>query len=71
MGFSCEHDYTSNRETVIKKLSDFDGIVIRSRIKIDEEFLSEANHLKFIARSGAGLESAPNGDGARGRRYHS
>jgi len=57
MGFSCEHDYTSNRETIIKKLSDFDGIVIRSRIKIDEEFLSEANHLKFIARSGAGLEN--------------
>jgi phosphoglycerate dehydrogenase-like enzyme len=57
MGFSCEHDYTSNRETIIEKLSDFDGIVIRSRIKIDEEFLSAAKHLKFIARSGAGLEN--------------
>ena len=57
MGFACEHDYTSNRETIIKKLPDFEGIVIRSRIKVDGAFLSSAKQLKFIARSGAGLEN--------------
>jgi D-3-phosphoglycerate dehydrogenase len=33
------------------------GIVIRSRIAIDREFLDKAIRLKFIARVGAGMES--------------
>ncbi|MFD1552622.1 phosphoglycerate dehydrogenase [Putridiphycobacter roseus] len=51
-------DLTSNTLEEIKLLiSDFDGIVIRSRIKLDENLLKSANNLKFIARSGAGLEN--------------
>ena len=57
MGFHCEYDCSSNRTSILKKISVYDGIVIRSRIKIDFEFLSAANKLKFIARSGAGLEN--------------
>lgn len=37
-------------------LSTIDGIAMRSRISIDEEFLDANPSLKFIARSGAGLE---------------
>jgi D-3-phosphoglycerate dehydrogenase len=33
------------------------GIVIRSRFRIDEQFLKGAKNLEFIARSGAGLEN--------------
>jgi D-3-phosphoglycerate dehydrogenase / 2-oxoglutarate reductase len=33
------------------------GIVIRSRFPMDEDFLSHAQNLKFIARSGAGMEN--------------
>ena len=57
MGFNCEHDYSSNRTYILKKISVYDGIIIRSRIKIDSEFLNAAKKLKFIARSGAGLEN--------------
>ena len=57
IGFTCEHDYTSDRARIIEKLPDFEGIVIRSRTKVDEQFLAAAKHLKFIARSGAGLEN--------------
>src|SRR5690606_12680034 len=39
------------------KINDYDGVVIRSRFKIDKTFLDKAAHLKFIARVGAGLES--------------
>ncbi len=38
-------------------IEDADGIVIRSRFPMDEEFLSGARSLKFIARSGAGMEN--------------
>ena len=57
MGFNCEYDYSSNRTSILKNISVYDGIIIRSRIKIDFEFLSAAKKLKFIARSGAGLEN--------------
>lgn len=57
MGFNCEYDYSSNRTSILKNISVYDGIIIRSRIKIDIEFLNAAKKLKFIARSGAGLEN--------------
>jgi D-3-phosphoglycerate dehydrogenase len=56
-GFTCEHDYSGNYDEIKAKIRDYNGLVIRSRIPIDESFLESAKHLKFIARSGAGLEN--------------
>jgi len=56
-GFINEFDFTSSKEEIEKKTHDYDGIVIRSRFKIDKTFLDNSNNLKFIARVGAGLES--------------
>ncbi|MGB3773993.1 MAG: 2-hydroxyacid dehydrogenase [Leeuwenhoekiella sp.] len=56
-GFSNEEDYTSSKEETEQKIADYQGIVIRSRFKIDRTFLDKATNLKFIARVGAGLES--------------
>ena len=41
---------------VILKNFDFDGIVLRSRFKIDSNFIYKAKGLKFIARYGSGME---------------
>src|SRR5690606_41478106 len=57
-GFTNDLDYTSSQEEIEKKIQHYDGIVIRSRIKIDKTFLDKATNLKFIARVGAGLESS-------------
>ena len=38
-------------------LQDAVGMVIRSRFKVDEELLKSTKNLKFIARSGAGMEN--------------
>lgn len=35
----------------------YDGIIIRSRFTIDQQFLDKATNLKFIGRVGAGLEN--------------
>ena len=56
-GFSNEEDYTSSKESVEKKIENYEGVVIRSRFKIDKQFIDAAKNLKFIARVGAGLES--------------
>ena len=57
LGFENHEDYTSSKEEVEKKIKDYDGIVIRSRFPIDDQFLSAATNLKFIGRVGAGLEN--------------
>lgn len=56
-GFTFTEDFTSTYDEVLEKISDFDGIIIRSRIPLDENFLRHAKHLKFIARVGAGMEN--------------
>jgi D-3-phosphoglycerate dehydrogenase len=56
-GFTNDEDYTSPKNAIELIIDQYDGIVIRSRFKIDSQFLDAATHLKFIARVGAGLES--------------
>lgn len=56
-GFTNEENYTSSKKEIENAISKYDGIVIRSRFKIDKTFIDKATNLKFIARVGAGLES--------------
>lgn len=56
-GFTNEGDYKSSKAEVEDKIANYNGIVIRSRFKIDKAFIDRATNLKFIARVGAGLES--------------
>lgn len=56
-GWTIEHDHTSDHAAVQAKISHYDGLVIRSRIPVDRALLEAASNLKFIARSGAGLEN--------------
>lgn len=57
VGFTNQADYTSTKEEVETKIHQYQGIIIRSRFKIDQTFLDKATNLQFIARVGAGLES--------------
>lgn len=56
-GFTNHEDFSSTKEEVEAKIHEYQGIVIRSRFKIDKTFLDKATQLQFIARVGAGLES--------------
>ena len=56
-GFVLEEDFISSYNEVINKIENYDGIIIRSRIPIDENFIRHAQNLKFIARVGAGMEN--------------
>lgn len=56
-GFTNEADFTSKKDEVENKIENYHGIVIRSRFKIDKNFIDKAINLQFIARVGAGLES--------------
>lgn len=56
-GFSVEEDHISSYEQVVEKISGYEGVIIRSRIPIDRNFLKQSKNLKFIARVGAGMEN--------------
>lgn len=53
-----EVDYFPNilPEEVLEKVSNYEGLIIRSKFVIDENFLKHASKLKFIGRAGAGLD---------------
>ncbi len=56
-GFLIEEDFVSSYKDILVKIQGFEGIIIRSRIPLDKNFLEKASHLKFIARVGAGMEN--------------
>ena len=56
-GFDCVDASSSDFEICKELLTDADGIVIRSRFPMNEALLKFAPQLKFIARSGAGMEN--------------
>ncbi|NML69555.1 hydroxyacid dehydrogenase [Chryseobacterium sp. RP-3-3] len=55
--FVLEEDFTSSYDEVCRKIENYDGIIIRSRIPLDKNFLEKGKNLKFIARVGAGMEN--------------
>ncbi|MGB1312400.1 MAG: 2-hydroxyacid dehydrogenase [Bizionia paragorgiae] len=57
LGFTNTLDFSASKEEIEKTIHKYDGIIIRSRFKIDAAFLDKATTLKFIGRVGAGLEN--------------
>lgn len=57
LGHECVEAYDKSKNQLLNIVSNFEGIVIRSRFKIDASFLEKCTQLKFIARAGSGLEN--------------
>lgn len=56
-GYVCEENFTASYSELLELLGGYFGVVIRSRVKIDKAFIDAAKNVKFIARSGSGLEN--------------
>jgi D-3-phosphoglycerate dehydrogenase len=56
-GYTCVEASNFSKEACLQEVHTAFGIVIRSRFAMNEEFLQFAPDLKFIARSGAGMEN--------------
>lgn len=56
-GIACIDLSTAGKEEVIQQLDHFDGLVIRSRFRLDRNILSTLSKVKVIARAGAGMEN--------------
>lgn len=56
-GYINVEAYKMTLDNVKSIIHQFDGVVIRSRFKIDTDFLKNGKRIKFIARVGSGLEN--------------
>lgn len=56
-GHICDDFINKNAENILAVIHEYEGIVIRSKIKLEKEVLGKAVKLKWIARVGAGMES--------------
>lgn len=57
MGFLCEDLSHKTTDEILPVLSQYIGVVIRSKFKFDQTAFNHSNNLKFIARSGSGMEN--------------
>lgn len=57
LNYKCDTYYNSSKIEIEKNIYKYNGIILRSRIKIDKQFIDKAINLKFIARAGSGLEN--------------
>ena len=57
LGFKNYFDLISTKKELEKKIWEYQGIILRSRIEIDKKFIDSCKNLKFIARVGSGLEN--------------
>jgi len=44
------------RKQILEIISNYDGLIVRSKTKVDKELLEKAHKLKFVARAGSGLD---------------
>ena len=56
-GFSCDDGTKKTKEEIISLIENYSGIIVRSRITIDKNFIDKAVSLLFIGRVGAGMEN--------------
>ncbi len=56
IGYEADYRPQIKREEVLDIIGQYDGIIVRSKLQIDQEFIDKAHQLKFVGRAGAGLD---------------
>lgn len=56
-GYECDWKTDLSRIEILEQIHTYEGAVIRSKFLFDQEIIDKAKNLKWIARSGAGMEN--------------
>ncbi len=56
LGLEPDYQPKITREEVMRIIPDYDAVIVRSKTKINKDFLEKASHLELIARAGSGLD---------------
>lgn len=56
MGFTCHYLPDITPETVLQIIPEYHGLIINSKIRVDQGLLDAAKQLRFVGRLGSGME---------------
>ena len=56
LGFQVDEFLTLSKQETKSIISQYSGLILRSKFTLDADFIDSASHLTFIARAGAGLD---------------
>ena len=56
LGFEVNYKPDITRFEILEIIKDYEGLIIRSKTRVDKEFLAHCEKLEFIGRAGAGLD---------------
>lgn len=57
LGYTCNYQPTIKLEEALGIIAEYEGLLIRSKFRVDKQVLNTATSLKFIARAGAGMDN--------------
>jgi D-3-phosphoglycerate dehydrogenase / 2-oxoglutarate reductase len=57
LGYTCDYQPLIKPYEALQIIGEYEGLVIRSKFKVNEEFLDAAYSLQFICRAGAGMDN--------------
>ncbi|MBT0811322.1 2-hydroxyacid dehydrogenase [Litoribacter ruber] len=57
LGHAVDYKPEIDRKGIMEVVGGYEGLIIRSKTKMDRELLEKGGNLKFIARAGAGLDN--------------
>jgi D-3-phosphoglycerate dehydrogenase len=57
LGIEVHYEPLIKKEDVLERVNNYEGIIVRSKLKLDKAFFAQATRLKFIARAGAGTDN--------------
>jgi len=61
MGYQCDEEPFFTKEQTLAVIANYDGLVIRTKFRVDQPFIDAAIKLTFIARAGAGMDNIDEG----------
>ena len=56
-GYQCDYKPTIKPDEALQILGDYAGLVIRSKFRLNRQYLDTAKNLRFICRAGAGMDN--------------
>jgi D-3-phosphoglycerate dehydrogenase len=57
IGYSCDYKPTIKLDEAVQIISNYSGLVIRSKFNVDRNVIDAATSLKFVCRAGAGMDN--------------
>ena len=57
LGIEVDYQPHMTREQLLQVVDQYQGLILRSKTRVDQELVTKAGQLKFVARAGAGIDN--------------